>query len=138
MLTLPVRLMMERVARSRRSGAGSGSRSRQGRSVNSSESIRNPDITSRRLRAVEGISVGIVPQPERVQLPKEEPRPAHTDPPEPQPYEQRAGDLSVGYIQSISETQHRRHAPTKHLHPGPLGFAPPTEDDSKGPVNKGA
>jgi hypothetical protein len=44
--------------------------------------------------------------------------PAHTSPPDPQPYEQRAGDLSVGYIAALTEYPRARKVKKKF----PIGF----------------
>jgi len=61
------------------------------------------------------------PRPARIPLPDTEPVPAHTSPPDPQPYEQRAGDLSVGYIAALAEYPRARKVKKKF----PIGFRAP-------------
>lgn len=66
----------------------------------------------------------LVPEPPRVPLPDEEPVPSTPD-----RWGLSAGDLSVGEYKNLDEVKYRKWTPLKHLHPGPLGFNPPEEDE---------
>jgi hypothetical protein len=74
--------------------------------------------------------MGDVPLPEREPLPEHEPIPATPWGPNPDygDLPQRAGDLQVGEVKDITPADpdliFLRYEPTKHLHPGPLGFIP--------------